>query len=1359
LYHLRELVTLTVGSTNIGGSFTDALGNLTSLRTIYVSMNQMVGSLPDSICKLTSLDQLSVQYNYFTGTLPSCMNELRNLTILFLQFNSFHGPISPLTQLPIDSIYAQQNFLTGSLVLSGTDMERVGYFNLAYNQLTGRLPFNSDSWMHIKVYEAYYNYLSGPLPGYHGQPTAVEELAYFLVSNNFLSGTIPATFFTNCSDYYSISMENNVLTGPFPEGLTSLEFLGQLVLASNFLSSTLPDLLHDLRRLAVLDLSSNDFTGTIPDDLFVELKYLTEAFFQMNAFTGEIQKFLHWNASRYERHTNSLIDLDISNNKFSGSLPPAFFENATSLQTFAATSNCITGRLPIELCQMQSLVSLSLDGLSTADNCRRPIFPGLSKYFNAFTVEHFLEGSVPTCLYQIKNLQLLHLSGNGLSGSIPDDLILAPTLNDLSLSHNELSGSIPRVIQTKAWVTLDLSYNRLTGTLENDFSSFPPDGYLSLEVNRLSGTVPSSLFNATNITILDGNIFSCNNRGTNLPQHDQDYNNYSCGSDSVNSVIVAWIVAVIVVPALLLFIIYRLFSRSRQLVLRQDSLAKREASIAAASRDSQLDDPRASSRQSNDSQLSHLTAENVALSMSLRQIPQTLQNWKSSLLMSPPSKINIPRLAIYFTEIRRAVQKITLYCLLILLPLYSALSMYDSSYQLKYAWTVSAMLLSGPTSAICLFLALFVFVVFIRHVMQRVTTMIDKKKPHPFKKNSSPSSSGRARSGSKAKRMSMVSNNLLEITAIYLLIFFVNLLIMGTSDFSYVYIVLNYNSYVVTISAFSLAIFRLFANNVLLWTALPLGRRIITRIHSSEAGGNRSRTGSDGSLGMMGDDPDDIDDIFAELYYLKYTARDLSFIENLTLLNNIIIPGIAIIFVLPDCFYNALFAASSVTSSYTYNSCYQYFVENSDEHDCSLKTQDLSYSPPFLYSYQCSSKIVINYVTVYILMFILVGVIIPFFKILAKIWYDFLEVYAITSRSSSSSAASMQDAQDLTASIANKGEAVVTQAQGPPSRALQVRRTLEMILPQNLRSLKAFRPTLTNHPAVRTTDLSGKEDSISVQSAEDLPTNRNSNNNDVKPAAPTAFQQFRGTIGRMSMAILTSTRSTISKGSGRSSGNPADATRPSTILFNKIKLNVQINSYLAILVSFGALFPPLAVIACFSICSFTYFEELCVGRLLYESRRRQYFWYEEQIEREAENVEKSTNLTLWSTLWVSCCLFAYIIFDTMGDAQGSGAALPLALILVLLPIVLLVLYRYGQWILENLRCCQSSADRSSSFVSFASFSFGANAVQLGPATTPIVDAVQKGEEPSNAVDEEEGPREDSTSVSNPIRSSFQVEKQ
>ena len=59
------------------------------------------------------------------------------------------------------------------------------------------------------------------------------------------------------------------------------------------------------------------------------------------------------------------------------------------------------------------------------------------------------------------------------------------------------------------------------------------DSILSLERNRLSGNIPPSFHKATNISILDGNMFQCGSKAS-LPQQDPDVESYICGSDIAN---------------------------------------------------------------------------------------------------------------------------------------------------------------------------------------------------------------------------------------------------------------------------------------------------------------------------------------------------------------------------------------------------------------------------------------------------------------------------------------------------------------------------------------------------------------------------------------------------------------------------------------------------------------------------------------------------------------------------------------------------------------------------------------------------------------------------------------------------------
>jgi hypothetical protein len=208
-----------------------------------------------------------------------------------------------------------------------------------------------------------------------------------------------------------------------------------------------------------------------------------------------------------------------------------------------------------------------------------------------------------------------------------------------------------------------------------------------------------------------------------------------------------------------------------------------------------------------------------------------------------------------------------------------------------------------------------------------------------------------------------------ERILVYSLVVLLDIALMLSADFSYVFVVISYDTVVATLAALALALFRFGTNHIILWHALPRTSDFLHWMTRKFCKAANKTTMSRANL--------------------EFTATDISFLENLTLFNNIIIPGIAIVFILPDCFYNALFSGNDITSYYNYGICYQYAPVQGYHHLCVTGVGTDVYSPPFIYSYQCSSKIVINYVPVYVLMFLIVAMI-PFIKITCRLVYKAL---------------------------------------------------------------------------------------------------------------------------------------------------------------------------------------------------------------------------------------------------------------------------------------------------------------------------------------------------------------------------------
>ena len=181
----------------------------------------------------------------------------------------------------------------------------------------------------------------------------------------------------------------------------------------------------------------------------------------------------------------------------------------------------------MSLCSAGQVEVLSLNGLRAAEGCADRVTMPLSGVglFNK------IGGTVPSCLWSLRNLSVLHLTGNGLSGEIELSLYSSFKISDISLSHNELSGTIPVEILNIA--NVDLSYNQFSGQY-HDHTQYQPDSNISLEINRLSGKLPvSELQRVVNgsMHILRGNLFACQS----VPENDEYSRDYVCGSRNLNT--------------------------------------------------------------------------------------------------------------------------------------------------------------------------------------------------------------------------------------------------------------------------------------------------------------------------------------------------------------------------------------------------------------------------------------------------------------------------------------------------------------------------------------------------------------------------------------------------------------------------------------------------------------------------------------------------------------------------------------------------------------------------------------------------------------------------------------------------------
>ncbi|XP_031378505.1 receptor-like protein EIX2 [Punica granatum] len=471
---------------------TEIINNNKQLAFLSLGVNSMRGELPKNLSNLCHLFALLLEGNDFTGDISaalgnpfSCLqNTLRYLDLAENKISRLGDEIGHFKNLKF--IDVGNNKLTGGIPESIGQLSNLEYINLSENSIEGPIPLSLPQLSSLKQLIIEENKLMGGIPESIGQ---LSNLDYIDLSGNSIEGPIPESLL-QLSSLRLLSLGSNKLTGRIPESIGQLSNLVDLDLSNNLLKGVVAELhLANLTSLINLDISSNE--------LAVKINPKMIAPFQLNSIDMSNCKvgpqFPTW-----LRAQRNIFELGLSNASISGIIPDWFYNISFNIVSLILSSNELSGE--ISLCNMKSLEQLDLSNnklSGSVPECWKRL-----RQLRAINLGNTqFSGLVPTFLCSMKYVSFLGLHGNAFSGSIPKCLSTMTYLNVLDLSRNKLAGRIPswigRMVELKV---LNLQFNSFYGEIPMSICKLGYLQVLNLAHNNLSGSIPLCFDNLTTMS-------------------------------------------------------------------------------------------------------------------------------------------------------------------------------------------------------------------------------------------------------------------------------------------------------------------------------------------------------------------------------------------------------------------------------------------------------------------------------------------------------------------------------------------------------------------------------------------------------------------------------------------------------------------------------------------------------------------------------------------------------------------------------------------------------------------------------------------------------------------------------------------
>lgn len=240
-------------------------------------------------------------------------------------------------------------------------------------------------------------------------------------------------------------VQNNLITY-MPPQLSTLTGITYLDLSYNLISQPFISV-SGWNKLIWYNIGNNYFSGSIPVGTFDNMPSLVWCSMSTNRLTGAMPNFAG---------TINLINIDISNNAFSGMFPTTWSSFVSLIQIQASNNQITSPAIGINpsIFQIPTLQYCILSGNNLINNfiggdiigfVITLVFTGTTSKVQTLDISYNqLYGTMSTAqaLAQLPSLSILKLNNNNLTGAIASDLF-AKGIPNIDLSNNQLSGNIP----------------------------------------------------------------------------------------------------------------------------------------------------------------------------------------------------------------------------------------------------------------------------------------------------------------------------------------------------------------------------------------------------------------------------------------------------------------------------------------------------------------------------------------------------------------------------------------------------------------------------------------------------------------------------------------------------------------------------------------------------------------------------------------------------------------------------------------------------------------------------------------------------------------------------------------------------